>query len=88
MEVNNEVKTRALRRILRGRIQSLLAMLQDMKRITGPRGDEDRRQSHSPRSMLGPDGSRDGAKHEASRESVVELYLRVEVLLGRVNLTA
>ncbi|KAI1846149.1 hypothetical protein JX266_007674 [Neoarthrinium moseri] len=89
MEVSNEVKTRALRRILRGRIERLLVMLEDMKRMSGPRGEEDGgRQSHSPDRILGPDGGCGAANHAASRQTVAELYLRVEMLLGRLTLTA
>jgi hypothetical protein len=84
-EVGDEVKTRALRRILRGRMQRLLVMLRDMKLATGAEM-KDLLQSH------GQGNSGDGyggspMTNETAGKLVDALYLRVQSLLGRVHLT-
>ncbi|KAK3329970.1 hypothetical protein B0H66DRAFT_42397 [Apodospora peruviana] len=75
--VSDEVKTRALRRILRGRMEGLLDMLDDMRR----RSPGNIPSSHA----RGID--RSSSTIEALGKSVGELYLRVESLLGRLDLT-
>ncbi|KAK9415683.1 hypothetical protein SUNI508_10161 [Seiridium unicorne] len=83
--VSDEVKSRALRRILKGRMLGLLAMLGDMKRVTGIEGDEVL-PSHTQGNALSVDSS-SGFASGAVGQSVGELYLRVESLLGRLDLT-
>ncbi|KAK9780240.1 hypothetical protein SCAR479_02877 [Seiridium cardinale] len=83
--VSDEVKSRALRRILKGRMLGLLAMLGDMKRVAGIEGDEVL-PSHTQGNALSVDSS-GGFASGALGQSVGELYLRVESLLGRLDLT-
>ncbi|KAH8203952.1 hypothetical protein TruAng_001894 [Truncatella angustata] len=84
-EVYEEVKTRSLRRILRGRMYRLLDMIGDMKRVIGSRRKEILR-SQAQGYVLGLNENSAGT-NEAQGNSVDQLYLRVESLLGRVHLT-
>ncbi|KAM7193452.1 hypothetical protein V8F33_007831 [Rhypophila sp. PSN 637] len=88
--VGEEVKTRALRRILRRRIKGLLVMLEDMTTtdvLTSVREGNNPNNNASTKQHIPRTSTVAGASEAGLGKSVRELYLRVESTLGRLDLT-
>lgn len=85
-EVSEEVKTKALRWILRKRIQGLLAIMNDMRTAADGSNNIGRAGASTYGVGFGKNKSIAGSI-PGSENSVEDLHSRVETLLGRVDLT-
>jgi hypothetical protein len=85
-EVSEEVKTKALRWILRKRIQGLLAMMNDMRTAADDSNKIGNDAASTYGAICGKNKSIAGSI-QGCENSVEDLHSRVETLLGRVDLT-